>query len=188
MAGRLSDSDHATIRALREADVLQDASGHLLDQSNGVIFVGCSDGDRFYDIFRHQVDMQLVHRADPRIHVLAWHGGALACAPCSPINRRKKADEVFLDQIADARSLKGINLVALHAHAPCGAAALHGVPLERVFALHVRAKLRVKTLNQGVKVACFFHVDYGGGVKRTYFFSRDRWVAWAEKHSLQAIA
>jgi len=188
MSGQLSVADRAFIRVLRDANVLQDVRKHLLDQSNGAIFVGCSDADRFGDIFKHHADMQTSCRTDPRIHVLAWHGGALACAPCSPINRRKHADEVFLDQITDARALKGINLVALYAHAPCGAAGLHGVSLERALAIQIRAKLRIKMLNNGIQVACFFHVDYGEGVKRTYFFSRERWEAWATEHSIRAIA
>jgi len=182
MAGQLSHNDLDFIKTLRQSGVLQDVDGHRLDQRNGVILVTCADGDRFYDIFEHQVKMQAGQRLDPLIHVLSWHGGALACAPRSPVNKRKRAHEVFLDQIADARAIKGINVVALDAHAPCGAAALGNVDLPRCIALHIRAKTKIKTLNQGIEVACFFPVDYGGGKKRTYFLSRARWEKWAKKN------
>ncbi len=187
MAGLLA-ADRAFIEKLRKAGVFLDVENHLIDQTAGVILVTCSDADRFCDIFMHQIYMQSGCRPDPRIHVLAWHGGALACAPCSPINRRKHADDVFLDQIIDARALKGINVVALYAHAPCGAAGHHGVSLERVIALQVRAKRRIKALNEGVMVVCFFHVDYGNGKQRTYFLCREKWEQWAEAHGIQAIA
>jgi len=188
MAGQLTGKDRELIRELRKAGVLRDVENNRIDQTNGVILVTCSDADRFCDIFMHQVHMQAGCRPDPRIHVFGWHGGALACAPCSPINRRKHADEVFLDQIADARALKEIDVVALYAHAPCGAAELHAVSLENMLALQMRAKSKIKALNQGIKVVCFFHVDYGKGKQRTYFLSRPSWQQWAEDRGIRAIA
>jgi hypothetical protein len=188
MTGQLSRQSKEVISILRKEEVLQDVEGHRLDQSEGVILVTCADGDRYFDVFQNQVLMQASHRTDPRIHALSWHGGALACAPCSPINRRKHADLVFLDQVADARKLKNINLVALYAHAPCGAAGLCGLSLEETVALQVRAKKKIKTLNQGVQVGCFFHVDYGESKQRTYFLSRERWEKWAGMNHVQAIA
>lgn len=184
---KLSGEDRELIRTLRAAGVLRDVDEHRLDQRNGVILVTCADGDQFYDIFRYQCGTQAEQRSDPRIHSLAWNGGALACAPCSPINKRKHADDIFLDQIADARQLKSIDTVALYAHAPCGAAGINHINLLTVIALQMRAKAKVKTLNQGVTVACFFHVDYGNGTKRTYFLSREQWEWWAEANDVQTI-
>lgn len=176
---KLSVEDSALVRELRRAGVLEDVEEHRLDQSNGIILITCSDGDQFFDIFAHQVKMQTDQRpTDPRIHVFGWHGGALACAVHSPVNKRKHADLVFLDQIRAAREMKNINTVALYAHAPCGAADGNNVSLLEAFDLQVRAKAKIKTLNQGIRVACFFHVDYGNGVKRTYFLSRPKWDAW----------
>ena len=187
MAGKLSQEDRALIRELRDVGVLRDVDGHRLDQRNGVILVTCADGDQFYDVFRYQCETQTEYRSDPRIHSLSWNGGALACAPCSPTNKKKHADGIFLDQIADARALKDIDVVALYAHAPCGAAAMNHVPLVTVIALQMRAKIKVKTLNEGITVACFFHVDYGNGTKRTYFLSREKWEAWADENGVKAV-
>lgn len=188
MGAQLSSEDRDLIRELRAAGVLRDIDNYRVDQTQGAILVTCSDGDQFCDIFTNQVHMQAGCRSDPRIHVFGWHGGALACAPCSPINRQKHADVVFLDQIADARVLKEIDVVVLYAHAPCGAAALHGVGLTQAFALQIRAKIEIKTLNEGINVVCCFHVDHGNDKKRSYFLSRPDWERWAEQRGIQAIA
>lgn len=184
----LSTKDRGLIKSLWRAGVLQDVEEHLIDQKNGVIIITCSDGDRFPDVFQYQVKMQMKQRPDPRIHVLAWHGGALACAPCSPINKRKHADLVFLDQVSDAREMKGINTVVLYAHAICSAAHLNGVDIEESLALQIRAKSKIKTLNSGIVVVPFFHVDYGEGRKQTYFVSRENWERWASTHGIRSIA
>ena len=176
---KLSAEDSALVKELRRIGVLEDVEEHRLDQSNGVILITCSDGDQFSDIFAHQVRMQTGQRpTDPRIHVFGWHGGALACACHSPINKREYAELVFLDQISAAREMKQINTVALYSHAPCGAAHGSNVNLVEAIALQISAKMKIKTLNQGISVACFFHVDYGNGAKRTYFLSRPKWEAW----------
>ncbi len=184
MIGKLSPKDRELVKQLRQAEVFQDVDEHRLNQRNGVILVACADGDRFPDVFRYQCKMQAGHRADPRVHALTWHGGAIACAPCSPVNKRKHADAVFLDQIADARALKDIDVVALYAHIPCSAAAKNNVSLTTAIALQMRAKAKIKAMNHGIDVACFFHVDYGGGVKRTYFLCRAKWEAWATENNI----
>jgi hypothetical protein len=193
MTGQLSHQDLGIIASLREAEVLQNVEANRLDQTNGVILVACPDGDRFPDMFEHQALMQRGHRSVLRIHPLNMHGGALACAPCSPVNTHRRADEIFLGQITDARALKKIDVVALYTHAPCGAAGLHGVRLSTVLAHHMRAKRKIKARNEGIQVACFFHVDYGrdslGKVKqRTYFFSREHWEVWAGRNAVAALA
>lgn len=187
MAGHLSKDDNAVIHQLREAKVLRDVEGYRLDQRNGVIFITCSDGDQFADIYSKQCEMQADQRTDPRVHVLSCHGGAIAYAPCSPVNRRKHADLVFLEQIGDARTLKNINTVALYGHGPCGAAAMCNLDLTMVIALQMRAKEKIKALNNGVKVAPFFHIDYGNERKRTYFLCQKSWQEWANDNGVKAI-
>jgi len=189
----LSSKDHELIRALREAGVLQDVEEHLLNQRDGVILVTCADGDQFPDVFQRQTSMQAGQRAKTRIHPLTCHGGALAYAPQSPVNKRKHADLVFLDHVSEARDMKSINTVALYAHTPCGAAHMCEVSIEESIALQMRAKKRILTLNQGIEVACFFHVDYNtsrnkDGRKRTYFLSRERWEVWADENGISSIA
>jgi hypothetical protein len=184
---QLSAKDLEFISELKEAEVFQPIKGHLIDQSKGVILVTCSDGDRFPEIFQHQVRLQADCRPDPRIHVLAWHGGALACATCSPVNRRKGAHKVFLDQIKDAREWKNIDTVVLEAHGPCGAAGFFGVSLEQCLALQIGAKKNVRRLNKGIQVSCFFPV-FDGEKQKTFFFSREKWEPWAQKRGIRAIA
>lgn len=187
MAGRLSEKDLGLILELREAEVLQDVKSHLIDQRNGIILVTCADGDRFPDIFQHQVRIQADCRNDPRIHTLAWNGGALACAPHSPINKREGDEQVFLDQVRGARELKSIDQVVLDAHAPCGMAGHHHLSIEEVLALQLSAKAEIKRLNSGIRAVCFFPVDYGDK-QRTYFLSCQHWKQWAGEHGVPAVA
>ncbi len=184
----LSRHEKVVINEWRKFGVLRDIENHCLDQANGAILITCSDADQFAEVFQHQCGMQTVHRPHPRIHVFGWHGGPLACAPCSPVNKRKHAHSVFLDQISDARVLKDIHAVASRAHAPCGAARMNHIEIEQEMALHMRAKQQIKTLNQGIVVAPFFDVDYGDGRKRTYFVSRESWEAWAKQNGIPSIA
>ena len=189
MTEQLSRQDRMLIPALRNAGVLQDLDPRLLNQEKGAIAVMCSDGDRFFDAISHHARTQAPYRPTPRIHTLAWHGGAIACAPCSPVNKTKRhADQLFIDLIADARTMKDMDLVALYGHAPCGAAYACGLPLEAVFALMMRARERVRATNHGIQTACLFHADYGEGKMKTYFFSCAQWQHWADGHEVRAIA
>jgi len=188
MAGlKLSPIDRQLIEELLEANALQSVNEHLLDQRNGAITVTCADGDQFPDVFWQHTKFQQTQRQNPRIHALSWHGGALACAPCSPVNKIKRADSVFMEQIADAREIKGIDLVALYVHGPCGAAYRKRLNIAQVLAHQHRAKRKVETLNHGVQAASFLHIDYGDK-KRTYFVSRKNWEAWAQAKRVRMIA
>lgn len=190
MAGMLSNEDRRLIRELRQVGVLKDIENHLLDQRAGTVLVTCADADRFPDIFHHQEKMQSEQRTSSRIHTLSWHGGAIACAPCSPVNKVKSADKVFLGQIIDARCevKTDIPAIALYAHAPCGAAALHHVDLATVIGLQMRVKQKVKSRlrDYPAAIAPFFHVDYGMS-QRTYFLCRTAWEAWANDHGIKIV-
>jgi hypothetical protein len=180
----LSESDYRLIREWREFGVLQDVDDHRLDQREGVILITCSDGDRFCDIFAKQVRMVEGQCKDPRIHTFAWNGGILRIAPGSPANKPgRTTDEDLLDEVADARAMKGINLVAGYSHIPCGKAGACKISPEQVIRLHIAAKRRIKELNRGIKVANFCHIDYGNGSKRTYFLSRCSWEEWVRRRA-----
>ncbi|MEK7188950.1 MAG: hypothetical protein AAB671_00380 [Patescibacteria group bacterium] len=174
----LSENDAAAIRSLRQNNVLQDVAGHLLDQRDGVILVTCPDGDHFHDIFSQQMMMQNRHRADPRIHPFNWHGGAIRLVADSPANQYPNEHLIFLDEIRDARSLKSINTVALYNHVQCGKAASCGIDFLQLMRLHMRAKAAIREMNSGISVACFLHVTYASGQRRTYFVSRPDWERW----------
>lgn len=182
--GTLTRADHAIKMRLRKAGVLGDLDGNRLDLRQGVIMVTCADGDQLYDIFAHKALAVMQQRSDARIHTLALNGGALLLAEDSPLSRTNNEGTVLMEHIRGAMKLKGMRTVALYAHAPCGAATKMVHPplrLDQVVALLIRAKTRVKSLGDGIKVACFLHVDNGTG-KRTYHVSRDAWTSWAAEN------
>lgn len=176
----ISAADAKIVASLREANVLQDVAGHLLDQRQGVIFVTCPDGDHFFDIFNHQLEMQEGQCHDKRIHTFGWHGGALRLAPHSPANRRPDEHQIFLEEIRDAREIKGINTVVLYNHAQCGKAGACNIDFLQLMRLHMQAKAAVKAMNGGISVACFLHVTYPDRRRRTYFVSRPDWDQWID--------
>lgn len=174
----LSIGDSRVVQDLRNAGVLQDIADHLLDQRDGVILVTCPDGDHFFDIFSRQLEMQKGQCRDKRIHTFGWHGGAMRLVAGSPANKGMHDHQLFLDEIRDAREIKGINTVALYNHAQCGKAAACNIDFLHMMHLHMQAKLAVKKMNDGISVACFLHVTYPEGRKRTYFVSRPDWENW----------
>lgn len=174
----ISVGDAKIVTDLRKANVLQDVAGHLLDQSQGVILVTCSDGDHFYDIFSHQLEMQKGQCQDKRIHTLAWNGGAIRLTPNSPANRYSDEHRIFLEEIRDARDLKGIHTVALNNHAQCGKAETCDIDFLRLMRLHMQAKAAIKAMNEGISVACFLHITHPDRRRRTYFVSRPDWDQW----------
>ncbi len=177
----LSPNDEAIVRALRKANVLQDIAGHMLDQREGVILVTCPDGDHFFDIFSRQLEMQ-EGQCDKRIHTFGWHGGSIRLAANSPANKRPDEHQIFLEEIRDARTIKGINTVALYAHAVCGKADVCNIDFLHLMHLHLQAKAAVKAMNDGISVACFLHITYPDMRRRTYFVSRPDWGQWIGPH------
>ena len=170
------------LEKFREARVLEDVNGNRLNTSNGVILVTCADGDQLGDIFTLQRGMT------PRIHTLALNGGGLILPSLSPANttigtsqtgQLVRLGDVYMEQISSAQELKGINLVALHVHFPCGIARLHSIGPCRLMELLVEAKTRIKTeMPDDMKVAAYLHVAWPDGRKRTYFVSREKWAAY----------
>ncbi|MBI2990305.1 MAG: hypothetical protein HYY51_03935 [Candidatus Magasanikbacteria bacterium] len=185
------------IRRLRDAGVLLDIEGHRLDQSAGVVMVCCADGDQMHDVYTTQAEMQREQRGEPRVHLLSWNGGALRLLADSPTNRRITTAQEFLDEIRDASVLKSIPVVALYAHFPCGKVKDTRLEIQQVFAGLIAAKQRLKREIPGVRVACFFHVDYpdveagetgSGPRKRTYFLSVARYMELYDARSVGCVA
>ncbi|MBI5222732.1 MAG: hypothetical protein HY980_04555 [Candidatus Magasanikbacteria bacterium] len=172
--GHLNDSDRAYLRELRDKKILLDIDSHLLDQKDGVIMIACADGDQMPDVFEKQEEYLLEQRETPRIHTLALNGGAIVVPADSPLNSELPKGRVIIDDIKGAMMLKGIRTIVLYAHAPCGAAGLYHLNTEEVINFLIRAKEEIKTAVADIKVACFFHVDWGDH-KRTYFVSAAKW-------------
>lgn len=176
--GHLSKQDHELARVLRLANVFQNVASKELDLSEGVIIVPCADGDQMPDLFTYELGLFAELGIPPRVHEIALNGGALLIPQDSPVRREGAEDRVILQHLRDAQALKGIDLVMLYAHAPCGAAGLAGLDLRGVVKLLMAAKTRIKEEIPSLKVAVFIHMDWGDGKKRTYFVSRDRWENW----------
>lgn len=174
----MSEEDKQFVREIREAGVLQDVKDHLLDQSEGVIMIACSDGDQMSDVFSFQEEMSENQRPKPRVHTLALNGGGLLLPETSPLNKPGREDVILLKHLKQAIELKGITTVALYVHAPCGAAGLCNLSMAEMIDLLISAKALIKSEISEVTVACFVHVNKGEGNKRTYFASREKWEEW----------
>lgn len=183
---RLNTRDRALIEFFRQPKqgVLLEVKAHLIDESSGTIMVTCADGDQMTDVYRHHEGVCIHHRSDPRIHLFSLNGGAKLIAENSPLQMGGE-DEILLKHMQFARVKKDIETVVLYAHAPCGAAYDHDLSFSDVLELLFAGKDRVKRTLPGIKVACFCHVDYGDGKKRTYFVSRDAWLVWKKSAANQ---
>jgi len=172
----VTDRLRREVRYLKELGVLQNIVDHRLEYERGAILVTCADGDRFPDVFTHQARLQERNGHPLRLHTLSWNGGALILAPRSPaVKRGRTTDLDAIDQIRTAREMKGINTVALHIHTPCGVAHALNLDLASSLELHMAAKLRLRSVIDGVCVTCFLHVDFGEGKMKTYYVSREQW-------------
>ena len=143
----LSADDVRLIRKLRDCGALEDVAEHRLDQSRGVIAVPCSDGDRMFDVFEHLTRIQAGQRPGmhPLVHLLPRHGGALRLVKGAPVNRPGSTiDDDLMDEINAARFGKGINTIALYAHAPCMHTEASRVGLVQSLGLLLGAKWRVR--------------------------------------------
>ena len=157
--GHLTEHDRMLITVLREAGVLAEVAGRNLDLKDGVIMIPCADGDQMCDLFEFKTSLFQEQQFHPRIHTLALNGGALLIPANSPVQREGNEDTVILQHLRDGQALKGINLVVLYAHAPCGAAGIAKLNSKQVIELLIAAKTRVKEEIPGLKVACFCHVE-----------------------------
>lgn len=176
---RLTPADRGTYLYLRGKGILKDEEVQKVPIRNGSTLVCCADGDQFDDLYANLAGMCLQKMPWPRIHTLTCHGGALIIPSDSPLNKGFRGVNMIED-IVDAWSIKGTEMVALYAHAPCGAATKIGMSLAQILDNLVRAKLELKQAlakaGANTKVVCLVHIDRGEGEgKRTYFLSVAEW-------------
>lgn len=117
------------------------------------------------EIARSWVLKALVFMATPLLWVVGWMG---------------RHDIQMIINIWKAIRMKGIKTIVLYIHAPCGAAAHCHISFLGELQHLILAKRRLKWWlgYMGIKVACFCHVDYGGGKKKTYFIKTHRAAEW----------
>ncbi len=182
--GQLNPFDAGVIAVLRTNGVLCDDDARKLYAPNGAITIPCSDGDQIVDVIRHQEKLALDGGWPVRPHLPALHGGSMLMAEACPLYREYFVDRLLLQHIREASSpeLKGIGTVILYVHAPCGAARLANLNLVQQICYLIRAKERVKEQNSDLNVVCFVHIHHEDGRRRTYFISRENWLAfWNEQ-------
>jgi hypothetical protein len=179
----LSAADLSMIRDLRCAGVLQNMDGNKIPDNDGTIVISCADGDRISDILefhRKQCDSHECH------HPLTLNGGPLLIPRDSPVADKEHPEgPVILKHVVGANKIKNISTIVAYGHWPCGAALASGLSLYQTLELFVKSKDNIRQFLQAREikpsvVACF-HVDYGSGVKRSYFFHRKQWYEWIKK-------
>jgi hypothetical protein len=173
---------------------LREVDGHRLDRQNGGILKTCSDGDQFFDLFTKEAEFVKAKCNGARVHTFGWNGGALRLTVRGMRWRwlglillalfrfiLERLGVAVIDpfgEAAAARAMKGIDTVALYAHAPCGYAYAQDMDFNTVVDRLFVAKENVKRAIPGIKVACFVHIRHEDGRPRTYFVSRDSWMRY----------
>lgn len=188
---KLSTADHETYLYLRGLGILKDVLPRKMppeQASKGIILTCCADGDQFDDTYAHIAQVCLEYRPSPRIHVLPRMGGALVIPRSSPLHRERYGADL-VDDILDSYRIKNIEIVALYAHAPCGAAGRAELSLAEVLDYLAKAKLELKQAAEkadiSLNAACFVHIDRGQDGKRTYFFPVGQWQLLAKHHPVK---
>ncbi len=159
---------------------------HKLDLSQGAIVVACADGDQMDDLIEDIRRLSAEKGKKPRPHLLTEHGGALVLSPDWRDPDRPGRAQRLIEDIIDARDMKGIYTVLLFCHAPCGKARARQVGVEESISHLMLAKKVVKKLDPRFQVRCFKHVDWhdqivnGEHHKETYFIPVERWIQLQE--------
>lgn len=175
--GFLQPFDREAVNILRTAGVLENVDAHRINMNNGVIVVRCPDCDQKDDAEGHDRQLALVNGGRDRLHPLLHHGGAAVAAPGSQLYPGFNIPGYLAVQIREAENLKRINTILLEVHAPCGKGSDAGLNIVQLIMFMMMGKPMVKAVDPSNEVVCRVHVDYGGR-KRTYFISRNKWIAF----------
>lgn len=195
--------DLDTVEYLKTKGVLKHIKDPLLpryERGRGVILDTCGDCLRFGEIYEYQVGLVIKEGGSREVvHVVTGNGGALILDESCPISSPPAA-LTYLQQIAGAVALKGIPLVMLYAHFPCGAAGLEDMSARAILqglvnakrAVHERVPGMVRALVEAkpekftgkvlgvhiplnIQVALKVHLDYGQGKMFTYRVDEREW-------------
>jgi len=160
-------------------NVLHDIQGDKIACPKGTILIGCSDGDRFWDMYNHHCEIC----NHTRNHPLSLNGGALLISKRSPIRGARADGNTLLRHAHLAVSKKGFRTIILYVHTPCLVANTYDLDFLEVLRLLIEAKMRLRSCRgmSEVKMYCFFHVDYEHK-KRTYFVARDPAIEFLASH------
>lgn len=185
------------VRQLKRLGILLPVDPTKRDYRRGITPVICADCHQRRDIEGHLEGlMREAGVENPLVHALKLNGGAATIALDERMNPGDhKGQALLMDIGGTARpDVKGIKLIALYGHWPCGQALLMGVTLPEMIELLMRGETRAKEHHPHLKVDCYFHVDFGpeyrrfgkGARRKTYFMSHRAWLDW--KHRVQRSA
>ncbi len=173
--------NNPAIKYLRAHEILATFDQDQVPSSNGLVFVGCADKNRFHDLFLH-----ISTACGDKIHTFSWHGGALRLTRESPTNRTSRVfARLALKEIEDAIEIAETTTVVLTAHLPCTKARLANMHWTDVLTNLWEAKQHAKKVlghQANIKVVTLLHIHFYNPRtqeerKRTYFFSAHRWMS-----------
>ena len=107
----LSSTDYKQAKLARSEEVgaLVEIQNHRIDSPKGTIFVGCSDGDQFKDVYTHHCKVCELDRHHP----LCLNGGGLLLSKYSPVRGAKMDSRTLLRHIQAASRIKDMHTVVL---------------------------------------------------------------------------
>lgn len=183
----LSPVDQEIISDLRGQGILEEVDAHKIRAPNGFIAFLCSDCHQIHDKF----DFLCRISADKlrRVHLFAAHSGGMLLSPSSPTKKRDCEHEIYMEHIADAMPLKGLELLVSKCHAPCGAAYAKGLNFHEVLRHTFEGKRYIKEALPDLRVAVFTQICYPAvngqeSRKRTYAVQGKNWLKYAERKNL----
>lgn len=193
--GTVRLEDLGFVQVMKNEGIFLPVDPDKRDLSRGITTVMCPDCHQRRDWTQHMENMlEKAGVSKDLLHPLGLNGGALGIPLGSPINPDDHKGQSYLGDIygTSLPEVKGIDLVGLFGHFPCGAAGLAGLSFRECLDLLMKAETRVKDRFPTFRVHAFFHIDRGenfadiqiGFKKRrvTYFVSHRAYLAWrAEK-------
>ena len=173
---KLTDSELGEISNFKTSGVFTDIKSNEIQCRRTNIVVSCGDGDQIGNILKHHHKLH-ENGHGSCIHGITVNGGALwLSGSFKPL----RAPQTFIcpvlhDQISESLTIKGAGPIVLYAHAPCGAVRARDMTIGDTLH-HLRlAKLNVKKSDNGRKVLCFIHIDWGDQKgKKSYFVDWQR--------------
>ncbi len=175
----LDPEEREILSELREKRILDDIDPHRLQDPLKVLLVTCADGHHMADIFRHQESICSRNGSGAVVHTIALNGGAMILSKNYLPNLKYPDKEVMIRHIIAGCEIKGIDTLAYHVHAPCGAARGSGLKAHESIKLALEGKQGMREiLPIHFKMGCFAHVDWGNGKKRTYFVRKKEFFDW----------
>lgn len=149
---------------LASREVLTPLNGKGESFANGTIFVPCSDGHRFGDVYNHHCDHGF-HGSNMQMPLASPGGAMLASGDARIETERPYSQHNLLLDIRRSIQLKSCPTVVLYTHMPCALARMLRMDVQTVLTLHAQAEAAVcNDLSASdhfcTTVISCFHIDF----------------------------